>query len=306
MTRSSTLAAILVFSLLAVAACKSSGSGAQDDVVDAPTLSEQWTSLIQRSWELPAGATDTYRCRRIEVAEDLYIVGFRALAPFGTHHTLVTVTDADAQLGDYDCSLQAIDSEMLYASGVGSDDLMTPEGVAIHVKAGQKLNLNLHLFNTSEETVTGESGILIDTIPADQVQQTADAIIAGKATFSLDAGIQEVHATCTVARDYQIFAVWPHMHQLATHQKVVLTPKAGGDPITLLDASYSFGEQKYYPKAPSVQVHAGDKIDVTCSYLNDTGAPVGSGDSSTEEMCFTGLFRYPAPANSNLYECIQP
>ncbi|MGE0546647.1 MAG: hypothetical protein AB7O24_19790 [Kofleriaceae bacterium] len=304
MTRSTDLAAVLAVSIALITACKSSGSG-DDDAVDA-SPSEQWTSLIQRSWELPAGATDTYKCRRIEVTEDLYIVGFRALAPFGTHHTLVTVTDGDGQLGDYDCSLQSIDSEMLYASGVGSDDLMTPEGVAIHVKAGQKLNLNLHLFNTSEDTITGESGILIDTIPADQVQQTADAIIAGKATFSLGAGVQEIHATCTVARDYQIFAVWPHMHQLANHQKVVLTPKAGGEPITLLDSSYSFGEQKYYPKTPSIQVVKGDKIDVTCSYLNDTGLMVTSGDSSTQEMCFTGLFRYPAPSNSNLYECIQP
>jgi hypothetical protein len=39
---------------------------------------------------------------------------------------------------------------------------------------------------------------------------------------------------------------------------------------------------------------------VTCSYNNTTGAAVGFGDSSDNEMCFAGMYRYPA-ANSSLF-----
>jgi hypothetical protein len=39
--------------------------------------------------------------------------------------------------------------------------------------------------------------------------------------------------------------------------------------------------------------------------VNPVGAPtIGFGDSSNKEMCFTGMYRYPAPASrSNLFEC---
>src|ERR1041384_305984 len=94
-----------------------------DAIIDAD-IPAGWTPLIARSWTLPPGATNTYRCTRIRVANEMWISGFRALAPLGTHHTVMTISTNSTQTGDYDCSPGSLDTQMLYASGVGTDDLV--------------------------------------------------------------------------------------------------------------------------------------------------------------------------------------
>ena len=44
------------------------------------------------------------------------------------------------------------------------------------------------------------------------------------------------------------------------------------------------------------QLAAGDKIATTCTYDNTTNHVVGFGQSSTDEMCFSILMRYPRQA----------
>jgi hypothetical protein len=47
----------------------------------------------------------------------------------------------------------------------------------------------------------------------------------------------------------------------------------------------------------------GDKITVECTYLNDTGKTVTFGESTLEEMCFAGTYRYPAGRGS--FMCVR-
>ena len=45
----------------------------------------------------------------------------------------------------------------------------------MHIAAGTWINLNLHLFNLQDNAVTGESGILVKTIPAGDPQNPLEA-----------------------------------------------------------------------------------------------------------------------------------
>src|SRR4051812_19453199 len=71
----------IVIALVLVAACK---ADPPNEPVDAPSgpgtpdgpTADGWTPLIARSWKLIPGATNTYKCTRIEVANDLWISGF--------------------------------------------------------------------------------------------------------------------------------------------------------------------------------------------------------------------------------------
>jgi hypothetical protein len=76
----------------------------------------------------------------------------------------------------------------------------------------------------------------------------------------------------------------------------------GGTPQTLHDMPYTFAEQRYWLKSPEIQVATGDQIKVTCTYTNPSSGAVTFGDSSNKEMCFVGMYRYPA-ANAGLFEC---
>jgi hypothetical protein len=307
---------ILAFTGLATfAACGSSGGSGDDDGADDDTSTPDanttlppdadntgFTEIIGRDWDIPPG-DEIYRCVRVQVPEDMLVSVFRATAPQGTHHTVLTVSDSGS-VGEYDCSAGSLDSEMLFASGVGTDDLAFPDGVAIRVEAGRYLNLNLHLFNTTNGNMTGHSGILVKTIPSVEPDKEAEMVFAGSVLINIDPmSSDDVTGGCTFDQPATILAYWPHMHQYATHQTVTMT--VGGQAMTLHDQDYSFDEQKNYPLDTPLQVNQGDSISVTCSYTNNTNGSVTFGDSSTKEMCFTGLYRYPKQANS-LFECTTP
>jgi hypothetical protein len=62
--------------------------------------------------------------------------------------------------------------------------------------------------------------------------------------------------------------------------------------VTIWDEDYNFENQPFFNFDPMPLV-AGDKIATTCTYNNMTGQAVGFGQSSTSEMCFSILMRYP-------------
>ena len=298
--------AIAIALALSIIACKSSGPnpGDDDDVdasVDAPVTPDGWTELIARDWTVAPGAADTYKCRRIQINQDMWIAGFRAIAPLGTHHTVVTISDG-GQIGDYDCGAGTLDMQMLYASGVGTEELAFPSGVAMKIEAGQYVNLNLHLFNATDDPLDGHSGIEVKLMPANEVVHEANMAFAGDINFSIPPGDNKTTTGgCTLQRDWHVFTLWPHMHQFANHQKLVARPP-GGEAITLLDDAYSFFEQRNYPMA-EMHLESGTEISVTCTYNNNTDPPknITFGDSSNQEMCFTGVYRWPP--GDTLWEC---
>lgn len=287
----------VVLLLVVFAACGGNGPDPGDDTP------AEFTRLIGRSWTVPAGNFDTYKCVRIQIPEDMYVTAFRSEAPTGSHHAVLTIARADdLQMGDYDCSVSSLDLQMLYASGIGTSDLTFPDGVAVRLRAGQYLNLNLHLFNAGETDLSGESAVLVKTIPADQVENEADMVFAG--TFDIgippDGAPHTMRGGCTLGADFDILAWWPHMHQYATHQTVTVTGADGA--VDVLDDDFAFSEQKYYPEDPIRHLHAGDHVEVACTYVNTGPDYIQWGDSSNAEMCFSGMYRYPA-GTGILFEC---
>jgi hypothetical protein len=299
--------AVLV-ALVLVAACKSDTSGVDPvdartgggaDAIDGPT-SDGWTPLIARSWTLAPGATNTYKCTRIKVANDMWIAGFRAASPIGTHHSVLTISTTNTATGDYDCTAGSLDTQMLYAAGVGTDDLMFPAGVAMHITAGTYINLNLHLFNATDNPIADSSGVLVKVVPQAGVQHEADMMFSGTFTISVasDGKTHTAQGGCTAPTDWHVFTLWPHMHQTATHQ--TWTYSHAGTPTALIDDDFLFNEQRNYPIADTL-IHQGDQILTVCSYVNNTGTVMTWGDGSDKEMCFTGMYKYPA--GGGLFQC---
>lgn len=271
---------------------------------DSPPIPDGYTRLIGRTWNISPGGQDVYRCVRVTVPQDMYITSIMAQAPIGTHHTVLSVVTNNPPPpdGEQDCGAGSLGMVMLYASGVGTSPLDFPTDVGIRIPKGTQIHLNLHLFNASDQQLSGESAILVKA-QATPPPMLAEMVFAGTYNFTIPKGGQPYTktTTCSASSSYRLFAVWPHLHQLATHQKVELIQ--GGTPTVLHDLAYDFEEQKYYMKTPEVQVQQGNQIRVTCTWVNNTGADVGFGDSSNEEMCFTGLYRYPA-TNSGIFSCI--
>jgi len=250
----------------------------------------EWTTLIDGTWELQPG-TEGYWCTWKTFQEDTYVKAFRALAPEGTHHTLLMHAGGNIPDGQGICG-PTIGADMLHASGVGTDDLAFPPGVAVKIAKGTQIMLNLHLFNASTTVLKGTSGTQVVLAPASEVEQIAEMVLGGGTAISVPPnGTQTVPGKCGFTGTSTIMTVWPHMHQFGTHMKAVY--KGAGGTITLHDAPYSFTDQKNYLIDP-LTVQAGEQIDIECTYQNTTSDTIHFGDSSKAEMCFLGLYRYPA------------
>lgn len=282
---------------LATLACGSSDDDKQ------PGDGRNWQTLVSGEWTMPE-ATEGYTCVRHTVQEDLYVNGFDAMSPLGTHHTLLTMGGREAASGQPDgiskCNASTNGTLAVFASGVGTNPLIFPPGVALKIPAGTQLLLNLHLFNTGKGELTGLSGTRISTVPAEEVESLAEGILAGPIRLNLPPGeTTKTTGHCTMSQDTTVFAVAPHMHQLGVHERIV-AETAGGE-VELFNAPYDFDEQSFTSLPEPLALKAGDKIRVECTHKNTTPNPVTFGESTLEEMCFAGVYRYPG--DGKLFIC---
>ena len=239
----------------------------------------EWQTLMTAEWQLGPGEELTSDEHTFVLDRDMYVGGIRPIAPKGTHHTVLA-------------NGQAIMGNIIYASGVGTNPLEFPPGVGLKLHAGDELTLQLHLFNTALEPLSGVSGIEVVEIAPEDLQQEADIFLPGPLDLNiLPNQVTTETGTCTVTSEQSLFAVFPHMHQLGTHFKTTLT--IGGVDSVLHDGDYDFIHQAFIAFDP-VQLKAGDSITTECTWNNTTPQSVSWGESSTTEMCFSILYRFPA------------
>ena len=168
------------------------------------------------------------------MTEDLWVNGFEAISPHGTHHTLLTVGEPNAPDGLTKCNAGTNRTYSVYGSGVGPERLEFPPGIALKIPKGTQLLLNLHLFNTGDADLSGNSGTLVRTIPESEVTTIAEGVLAG--TIAIDIPPQQTATTtgwCTMSSDVTLFAVAPHMHQLGIYEKVTAESSRRGRGSTL-------------------------------------------------------------------------
>src|SRR4029079_8316304 len=113
---------LLAYSIvLAAAACSGGDTGTPSP--DAPGGGGGgWQPLVTKGWTLAPGAENTSDLQLDTIDTDLVIGGMRPLAPVGTHHTLLF--------------RGANSTNIIYASGVGTNEMMFPPHTAMKISAG--------------------------------------------------------------------------------------------------------------------------------------------------------------------------
>jgi hypothetical protein len=237
------------------------------------------------------------------VTEDMWVNGFEAISPRGTHHTLLTVGEPNAPDGLSICNAGTNRTYSVYGSGVGPERLEFPEGIALKIPAGTQLLLNLHLFNSGTGDLSGTSGTLVRAVAESEVTTIAEGVLAG--SIGIEIPPQQTTTTtgyCSMSSDVTLFAVAPHMHQLGVYEKVVAESDANGE-VTLFDGPYDFDDQSYHLIEP-LDLKKGERVRVECTHTNTRNQTVRFGESTLAEMCFAGLYRYPADGSP--FICVDP
>lgn len=282
---------ILALSIL-LASCGSGGGGDNDP----------WSDLIGRSWSAPAPVSDVFECTELKVVSDMYITGFRTQATQtstgGSYRVLLTVMDSPGPtLGDFDCDTGDLGINLLYASALGPSEIQFPQGIAVHVKAGQYLLLNVQLVTSA--AMSGSTRVQVLTGPPVDAQHEADMTFVGTTNLMIAPGSHQFTGGCAVPEDWNVFAFFPLMHGAGTHQ----TLRLNGNSV--LDSDFSPAQQPFYVPASPLAIHQGDQLLQTCSYVNNSGATLFFGDSfKDEELCYNALYRYPKPAAATLFDCV--
>lgn len=254
---------------------------------DASTPPAGFVPLITAEWTMSPGQ-EGYLCATKTLTETIYVGAIRPLSPAGTHHTVVSLGSPSGP--DDPGSPCGPSFGEFYAAGIGTGELVLPEGVGLVAYAGQQLHLNLHLFNTQPDDLSGVSGVEVRLLQPSEVQHEASIRFHGPLSFQIPAGQvhSETHET-TFDAARTLIAIFPHMHRLGTHFKAEVMK--GATATTLWDQDFQFESQEFAP-VPPVTVQPGDVLRTTCTWTNTTGQDVFWGDSSNAEMCFTTLMSY--------------
>jgi hypothetical protein len=294
------------------------GSGSTDgsDAGSDAAIPPGWDMLISRSWSLSFGGDEAFKCVRMKVDEDTWISGFKPVAPTGTHHSLLTLDPVTTQTGNFDCDPAAgfdpVADRLLYASGYDTNELVFPQGVAVHIPAGSYITLNLHVLASGDFGIHGTSGVLVQKVERSQVVHEIDATFAGarNINFAADGMDHLVTGGCAAPDTWHVFALWPHMHEAGVRSKLIFTENNVS--TTVLDEPFDFSSEHVYPMDETV-VNQGDLITVDCTFnagLHTCTPPDGAcvpgtckpdglchipyGESSAGEMCYVAMYKYPA------------
>ena len=79
--------------------------------------------------------------------------------------------------GDFECALDTLaapGNRLIYAAGLGTNDIDFPSGVGVRVRSGQYVTLILHLVNVQGTTLSGTSGVTART--TSQLSTEADML----------------------------------------------------------------------------------------------------------------------------------
>jgi hypothetical protein len=276
------------------------GPDAAPGAIDASTQADadlsDWLVLNEGSWTVQPGG-DSYFCVVKTIQEDTYIKSFQGMSPVGTHHTVLTIYDGTHADGIFPCDFSTNGPSMIYGTGLGTPPMDLPEGVAVKLAKGTKIINNLHLFNATDQPISGTSGTLYKPIDPSLVQHEAEIVLAGRTIgMTVPPGESVQKGRCnissiTASEPIKVFSVAPHMHKLGTHMKSTIL--RGSQTIVLQDVAYNFDNQTFTLKNPFVELLPGDVLQTDCTYQNTTGHNVTFGESSNNEMCFTNIYYFP-------------
>ncbi|MCU1283538.1 MAG: hypothetical protein JWM53_7084 [bacterium] len=277
--------------LFALAAC--GGSSATGTMPPAPGTGYR---MLTPDLML-GGGEEKYLCFTVTLQEaaDIAVTKFDSIASSAVHHFEVFQTLAPEPAGLFDCSSTLIKQSWLplFGGGTAAGGLTLPDGSGFKIPKDAQLLLQVHLLNATAAAVT--TSVTVDmTYAKDATAVTPAGIYAvGSMNINLPAGATTTVASphCTLGKQYNVFAVQPHMHQLGT--KIAF--QHGATESTMQTAfqrdPWVFGVQPIEQVA--MTLNAGDFVGATCTYDNTTGAPVTYGESTKNEMCFFVLFYTP-------------
>lgn len=226
--------------------------------------------------------------------QDLLFKSVRGAQMRGGHHAGVFVSIQPTE--DYTPELCGDDmSHLRYtagAGGAGGEFTELPPGVGLRISTGQQVVIQSHYINPTDQPITVMDMVELDFTTLEESPRVVDAFAMINDDFSIPAGATDFSRTteCKLEEDMDIYMLLGHTHEWGVLFEFERIPADGG-PAELL---YHATDGKLLRESPEIKTFAdplkfkaGDTLRVSCTWENDTDAPLGW----PQEMC-VGLMYY--------------
>jgi hypothetical protein len=263
-----------------------------------PPAAEYWTFATE-PFTVPPNS-ERFLCFAKELDEDLTIDAFEYTSKPVFHHVLFAETLSPEPDGFTECDVLFRTTWLpMYVAGSTGGSLAAPPGAGYQLEKGSQLMAQLHLLNPTQEPITDTFELRLRKSPLPSVNPIG-IVVFGSTEFQLPAKRKSsIEGLCTAPRNWDIFAVFPHMHYLGRSLTFELGPSPG--PLTEVFArhDYDFDDQRM--DLLDLNIAAGDTARVTCEFDNPYDHTVEFGESSLSEMCF--LISYAVGTPDRLEGC---
>ena len=187
------------------------------------------------------------------------------------------------------------DGELLAGWAPGAMPTFMPAHVGVDLGGGDYI-LEVHYNNTGAPTQDA-SGVTVCKAKQPRPETATVSWLGTEAIIlpPMAKGLQ-VPSNCKpniTDRPIHIIRSWPHMHRLGRHMKADIH-RADGTVDPLFNVDFDFNSQWGYD-TPAV-LNAGDWVQTTCTFDNDTPNVVTFGEQTSNEMCYNFTYAYPARA----------
>lgn len=298
-----TLVRLFSGALLFTSACASSGSshGTESGTTKAG-LTETADGWIFRTEDFKVEpGQERYLCYAVTTKERLAVQRFTSSAHRTVHHLLFSEASSPEPEGMSECPVlfKATWAPMFFATTADTDVKM-PDGAAKLLEPGSQMVVQLHLVNSSADTVTDFSEIrMVRSLAVDPKAVTIFAF----GTTNIHVPPKQVttlEGNCKPKNDVNLFAFMPHMHFLGKRLEVLVGPDESSLKSVFVRDPYDFNNQYIEPVA--LDIPAGSAVRTLCTYDNTRDKEATFGESSFDEMCFVAGLQV---GGSGLGSCIE-
>lgn len=242
------------------------------------------------------------------------VVGYQS--KFGHHLIAMTYAPADGEsVGtEYLCMGSDIGGTSLSKTGqfLGAaangqrSNVSPPEGVALRLRKGQGVQINMHFINTGAEPIDGDGVIDLKLTPTDSSKAVASLFANNVTDLVIPPGAQSTSSVdCPVESDIRFVMMGNHMHEHGISATTEIVHKDGSITDLHTDATWppdavSNPVFTQFPLAAPAVVHAGDIVRTSCTYQNETSQTL----TFPAEMCSAVGMALSDNPDSSVPSCI--
>jgi hypothetical protein len=248
---------------------------------------------------------ERYLCFASTLGEDLVINGYASeVQPF-VHHMIFSRARDPEPDGFAECDVAFRRGwQPLFISGAGSTKLELPMDAGSQLPKGTQVIVQMHLLNVREVAVDGAVTINLRRSTVAKPRPVSSVTFGTAAVELPPKETTEVVGNCSVRSNVHLIAGFPHMHMLG--QSLRFEVSSAGGPMKEIFKRDPFNFDNQRIDNMDVVVAAGDKVRVTCSFMNPMDETVSYGESTRNEMCYFIGFAVDSTGGGGCLEVLPP